>query len=379
MIVAVGMSGGVDSTVTAWLLKQQGYEVIGLTMQIWDGSIDLPDEGRSGCYGPGEARDLACARTIAEKLGIQHVTVPLADAYNRCVLDPFREAYRSGRTPNPCVICNQRMKFGLLLDQTRNMGIAFDRFATGHYARIAWDSAQGIHRLLRGVDTSKDQSYFLSRLTQSQLQATLFPLGDKRKEDVVQLAREAGFSDIADKEESQDFIESDSYDPLFNPEDSKPGPIVDTRGNEIGKHRGIIHYTVGQRQGLGLAKGERLYVKELRSETNTVVMGARADVFRTGCRAEDVNWISGKPPAPGVSCRAYLRYRHPGVEASLTPLSDDTWEVEFAEPQFAVAPGQAAVFYAGNEVLGGGWIAPGSSEQSPSAHGNPHQGRCHEK
>jgi tRNA-specific 2-thiouridylase len=357
MTVAVGMSGGVDSTVAAWLLLRQGHEVVGLTMQIWDGSVALPDEGRSGCYGPGEARDLASARAVASKLGIRHIAVPLAEAYNRCVLNPFRSAYRAGRTPNPCVVCNQRMKFGLLLEEARRGGISFDRFATGHYARIAGDGTHAPCRLLRGVDAAKDQSYFLARLTQAQLRQTLFPLGGLTKSEVVRLAREAGFAEVAEREESQDFIESENYAPLFDPADSRPGPIVDSAGRALGTHRGIIHYTVGQRQGLGLAVGERMYVKELRPETDTVVMGTREEVFRDGCRAEDVNWISGAPPPAGATCRALLRYRHAGVAATLAPLADGAWQVLFAEPQFAVAPGQAAVFYDGDEVLGGGWIA----------------------
>ncbi len=356
MTVAVGMSGGVDSTMTAWLALRQGYEVVGVTMQIWDGAVALPDEGRSGCYGPGEARDLALAREVAERLGIRHLTVPLAEAYNRCVLDPFRAAYRAGRTPNPCVICNQRMKFGLLWEETRRLGIAFDRFATGHYARTTCDDATGTCRLLRGCDPAKDQSYFLARLTQAQVRQVWFPLGGMRKHEVVQLAREAGFGDVAEREESQDFIESDSYAPLFEPADNRAGPIVNTAGQEIGRHRGIIHYTVGQRQGLGVAAGARLYVKELCPDTHTVVMGTRDEVFVATCWVEDLNWIAGVPPAAGYTCRVLPRYHHPGVAAQLEPRTDGRWQVSFAEPQFAVAPGQAAVFYDGDTVLGGGWI-----------------------
>ena len=356
-MIAVGMSGGVDSTVTACLLQRQGHEVLGLTMQIWDGAVPLPDQGRSGCYGPGEARDIEAARAVAARLGIRHVTVPLAEAYNRCVLDPFREAYRRGRTPNPCVVCNQRLKFGLLLERARGMGLGFDTFATGHYARIAFDAAHHLFTLRRGVDASKDQSYFLARLTQNQLRKVIFPLGDLTKAAVVRMAREAGFGDIDDRPESQDFIESESYAPLFQPGDSRHGPFVDGAGRVLGQHRGIIHYTVGQRQGLGVAAGDRLYVRELRPDTNTVVLGRREEAFSPTCRVEDVNWIAGAPPPAGATCHVRLRYRHPGVAARLQPLPDGAWQVTFDEPQFAVAPGQAAVFYAGDEVLGGGWIA----------------------
>lgn len=357
MTVAVGMSGGVDSTMAAWLLKQQGHALVGLTMQIWDGAVALPDQNRSGCYGPGEARDLESARAVADRLGIRHVTVPLAAAYSRCVLDPFRSEYRAGRTPNPCVLCNQKLKFGLLLEQARRQGIVFDTFATGHYARVALDTVRYFYTLRRGHDATKDQSYFLSRLTQDQLRQVCFPLGDRLKTDVVRMAREAGFGDIADREESQDFIESESYAPLFGPGDNRLGPLVDTAGRILGLHRGIVHYTVGQRQGLGVALGERLYVKELRPETNTVVLGKRAEVFRDSCRITEVNWIAGAPPPDASTCHIRLRYRHAGVTAVLHSLADGRWQADFAAPQFAVAPGQAAVFYLADEVLGGGWIA----------------------
>jgi tRNA-specific 2-thiouridylase len=254
-------------------------------------------------------------------------------------------------------MCNQKLKFGLLLEQARALGVAFDTFATGHYARVALDTARGVYTLRRGVDAAKDQSYFLARLTQDQLRQVAFPLGERLKADVVRLAREAGFGDIADRDESQDFIESESYAPLFGPGDDRPGPLVDTAGRILGQHRGIVHYTVGQRQGLGVATGDRLYVKELRSDTNTVVLGKREEVFSDACRVDDVNWISGTPPPDGTTCHIQLRYRHTGVTAVLRALADGVWRADFDEPQFAVAPGQAAVCYAGDEVLGGGWIA----------------------
>jgi len=353
--VCVGMSGGVDSTMTAWLLQREGYEVIGVTMQIWDGTVPLADAGRSGCYGPGEARDLESARAVAARLGIPHVVVPLAGEYRRRVLDYFRSEYRAGRTPNPCVVCNQQMKFGLLLERVREQGIACDWFATGHYVRVV--RAGGRCRLLRGVDARKDQSYFLARLTQEQLRSAMFPLGGLTKPEVVRRARAAGFADIAAREESQDFIESDDYAPLFQPTDNRPGPIVDTTGRVLGEHRGIVHYTVGQREGLGVAAAHRLYVKELRPATNTVVLARRDEVLSNGCRVAEVNWISGAAPADGAACVVQLRYRHRGVAATLhREPTAGVWRAEFAAPQFAVTPGQAAVFYAGDEVLGGGWI-----------------------
>ncbi|MDD5704701.1 MAG: tRNA 2-thiouridine(34) synthase MnmA [Kiritimatiellae bacterium] len=357
MKVAVGLSGGVDSAMAAWLLKRQGHELVGITMQIWDGTVALPDIGRAGCYGPGEARDIKAASDIAARLGIQHLTVPLAEAYKQAVLAPFRAAYRAGRTPNPCVLCNQLLKFGLLLQTARAMGISFDAFATGHYARVAYDTDRDGYTLRAGTDAAKDQSYFLARLNQSQLARILFPLGNMTKPDVIALARQAGFADVAGRAESQDFIESDSYDALFQPEDSQPGQVVDTAGKLLGRHRGIIHFTVGQRHRLGVATGERMYVKELRPATHTVVLGRREEVFRDNCLIEDPNWIAGEPPPAGSDCVIRLRYRHPGVAARLQPLPQGIWQATFAEPQFAVAPGQAAVCYRGDEVLGGGWIA----------------------
>ncbi len=355
--VAVGMSGGVDSAVAAMLLLERGFDVVGLTMQIWDGAFNIPEKVRSGCYGPGEEEDIRDAKAVAARLGIEHHTVPLAEEYRREILGYYRSEYLCGRTPNPCVVCNRRIKFGLLLEKAEQSGIRFERFATGHYARISYDETAWQYRLLRGVDLSKDQSYFLFHLSQSQLAGIIFPLGEMMKKEVVKLAVARGFSDIAAKQESQDFIESEDHSPLFSPDEVAPGPIVDTCGKVLGTHRGLVHYTIGQREGLGVAAGRKVYVKGILKETNTVVVAGREEVLRDSCQVKDANWISGSPPAGVLDCEVRIRYRQKAVKASVSPGDGATAQIVFAEPQFAVAPGQAAVFYSGDEVIGGGFIA----------------------
>ena len=357
--VAVGLSGGVDSSVTAYLLQREGYDVVGLTMQIWDGSLPLPDEGRSGCYGPGEARDIEAARTLAKRLGIPHHVISLAPEYATEVLDYFRQEYRSGRTPNPCVRCNRSMKFGLLLERARAQGIAFDYFATGHYARVEADPGSGRQLLLRAVDHAKDQSYFLARLSQDQLKQILFPLGAMTKPEVKAIARELGWDDVADKQESQNFIESKHYGVLFGgPE--QPGPIVDTHGKPLGQHRGIVHYTVGQRKGLGLSGTiDPLYVVRIEACSNTVVVGTHEDLFATRLIATDLNWISvATGPQSPLQIQAKIRQQHKEADAVLQLLSPgDRAEVVFAEPQMSITPGQTVVFYDHDRVVGSGVIA----------------------
>lgn len=357
--LAVGLSGGVDSSIAAYLLKQQGFNVIGLTMQIWDGTLPLPDEGRSGCFGPGEPRDIECARALAGRLGIPHHVVSLAPEYSREVLDYFRNEYRAGRTPNPCVRCNRTMKFGLLLDRARAMGIQFDKFATGHYARVEQNADTGRWLLRRSLDETKDQTYFLSRLSQEQLSRVVFPLGTLTKQEVKALARAIGWAELADKQESQNFIESKDYGVLFGTQEQRPGPILDTRGQLLGQHRGIIHYTVGQRKGLGIGgTADPLYVVRIDACSNTVVVGSHSELFSNRMRASDLNWVAPPPPLlKPTRIEGKIRQQHKQAPAILERVeAGEAVEVLFDEPQMSVTPGQVAVFYDGDLVIGSGII-----------------------
>jgi len=253
------------------------------------------------------------------------------------------------------MLCNPHLKFGLLLERARSEGLAFDAFATGHYARVTTDPVSGQIRLWRGLDRSKDQSYFLARLSQQQLTSVLLPLGGLLKSQIIEIAQKAGFSDLLVHGESQDFMEGEGYTQLFDKTDSRPGPILDTAGRLLGQHRGLVHYTVGQREGLGVAASQRLYVKAIQPEQNTLVVGFREEVQSSSCLIHDVSWVSGSAPAEG-EYTVRLRYRHEGASAQLAHLPDGRMRLTFDVPQFAVAPGQAAVVYAGEEVLGSGWI-----------------------
>jgi tRNA-specific 2-thiouridylase len=360
MTVAVGMSGGVDSAVAAHLLLREGYRVVGLTMQVWDGSLAMSVPARSACYGPGEAEDIAAARAQASRLGIPHHVIPLAREYSAAVLDYFRREYRSGRTPNPCVTCNHAVKFGFLLERAAAMGIAFDRFATGHYAGVRRDERTGRMLLLRGVDRGKDQSYFLSRLSQSQLARVMFPLGALTKQAVKNLARNQGWADLANKQESQNFIEAKDYGVLFGDEDSRPGPIVDRSGKVLGEHRGIIHYTVGQRRGVGLGgTGEPLYVIRIDACANTLVVGTHDELFSRGLRAAGLNWIGVESaPLEPLRVQAKIRQQHTAADAVVAAEGQKgaTVAVTFDEPQMSVTPGQTVVFYIEEVVVGSGVI-----------------------
>jgi len=349
------MSGGVDSSVTAALLQEQGYEVIGISMQVWDYAkfAALHGEKFGACCSLDDIHD---ARRVAEQLGIPFYVVNFEEEFQRLVIDDFIAEYFRGRTPNPCVRCNQRIKFELLMKKARELDAAF--LATGHYARIARD-VSGRFRLLKGVDEGKDQSYFLFTLKQEQLAATLFPLGWMSKQEVRRLAASYGLR-VAKKGESQEicFVPDDDYIRFLEEacgKDRLSGDIIDSRGNLLGRHNGTYRYTVGQRKGLGLAHSHPLYVLGVDAGRKEVIVGRREELFADGLIAAEVNWIAPTPDAV-IEAACKIRYRQKAVTCRILPLPEKRAEVRFSKGEKAITAGQAVVFYHGDEVLGGGWI-----------------------
>jgi len=408
--VLVGMSGGVDSSVAALLLKLAGYEVTGVTMKIATFAGDLPDlpikpalENKTGsvsggftspsasgpssgfiqgaskssgshlrlsCFGDDEEREISEAAAVAHELGIPFYVVDLGREYEARILNYFRSEYARGRTPNPCVKCNAEIKFGLLVDGCRQLGLEYDFFATGHYARVKYDESLCRWQLLKARAGAKDQSYFLSFLSQEQLACSLFPLGELTKSEVRRLAKEHGLP-VSDKEESQDFYGGDYRDLLPK---GQPGPIKDLTGRILGQHDGIENYTVGQRRGLGIASSSgRLYVVKIEAATNTVYIGEEKDLLATEFCVDGINWV-GRIPARGETIEATVkvRYRSPelvcrvimgdnrsrssGSQVESQEAPENSAEVVLLTPYKAITPGQVAVFYEGEAVLGAGFI-----------------------
>lgn len=349
--VIVGLSGGVDSSVAALLLKQQGYDVTGVTMSLWSGENYYT--GKHSCFGPGEDEEIREAREIAMALDIPFHVFDCSKRYREIVLENFRLEYLSGRTPNPCIKCNQLIKFGMLPDLAKMDGMEFDYFATGHYARVEWQESTKRYRLRKGIDPVKDQSYFLYRLSQEQLSHILFPLGELTKREVRQFASGI-MAPLAEKEESQDFYSGD-YKELFDIPEA-PGDIVNTRGQVLGQHKGIWNYTVGQRKGLGIAWTEPLYVTGLNKEKNQVVVGIQEDILSSSFLVEDLNWIDVNNLVHPIGVNVKIRSAQKEKEALVEPYEKGNVKVTFHRPNDSIAPGQSAVFYEDDIVIGGGII-----------------------
>lgn len=359
-LVVVAMSGGVDSAVTALVLRERGYRVVGMNMRLYN-----PPDGHGHINPCCSIEAMEDARATCQRIDIPFYALNMAREFEDTVIDTFVTEYASGRTPNPCLECNRQVKFKHLFTRARMLGA--EHLATGHYARIERDS-DGVYHLYRALDGTKDQSYVLHTLSQEQLAYLLFPLGRLRKTEVRELARGFGLP-VADKAESQDicFVGKGNYAEFVQrrrPGLIEPGPIVDVRGRTLGEHRGLLHYTVGQRKGLGIPGPEPLYVVRLEPAENRLVVGTRAEMAFTTLDATGVSLTSDRWPCEPFDCSVVVRYRGTPYDATVEPLEPGNVRVRFAEPPSAVAPGQAVVFYDGDEVLGGGTIAASSHSRS---------------
>ena len=391
--VVVGLSGGVDSTLACMLLQEAGCKVIAVTMSLWNNDLDLPpnsDGLRNSCYGPDEQIDIdACKKFCAEKQ-IEYHVIPVKEAYKKFVMDYFKSEYRRGRTPNPCIMCNPNVKFGALLDGVDKLGIKYDYFCTGHYARLvrtdfdvakfyneAEDKNQEYTKnpvvIGKALDIVKDQGYFLYRIPSKVLEKVRFPLGNFTKQQVYEMARERGLK-AAEKAESQDFVPPEFFDVIFSDVPPVPGDIVDLSGKVLGKHKGIEYYTIGQRRGLGVSANKPLYVHSIDPEKNCVVLCENEDLLKTGLIADNWVWTGNFAPTKEFRAEAKIRLASKPVMSTIIPLYEESeneaenqslpskYKIIFDIPQRAVAPGQSAVLYLNGTILGGGLISQGINE-----------------
>jgi tRNA-uridine 2-sulfurtransferase len=357
MKIALGMSGGVDSTMCALMLQESGHEVIGITMAKWNPDSGIISADKRGCFGPSEPQALKAAAALAQKLGLEHHQINLEAEFAADVLRYYTDTYLKGQTPNPCVVCNRQIKFGALLEKARALGIEFERFATGHYARLRFDEGSRRWQLLKAADQHKDQSYFLSLLSQAQLAQTLFPLGDMQKSEIKEYARARGFEKLIKKKESQDFLESNDSSPLFRAYSFEPGDFVDRNMKVLGRHKGLIHYTIGQRKGLGLAGfAEAQYVIGIDKAQNRVIIGPERELYSQSLFATAVNWVSIAEPQGKFSCFAKIRLAQEPQPCTVEKMPDGSFLVSFDTPVSAITPGQVVAFYDEDLVLGAGFI-----------------------
>ncbi len=368
--IAVAMSGGVDSSAAAALLRDQGHELVGFTMQLWNQrrNINVDENGDplpSRCCSLDDVYD---ARRVAESLGFPFYVLNLEKDFEKAVVEPFVQSYLEGETPIPCVACNSRLKFASLDKMAVSLGC--DKVATGHYARVEYDAAADRYRLFRGRNHGKDQSYFLWELTQEQLARAYFPLGEMYKEEVRDIARDANLY-TAEKQESQEicFVPDGKYSEFIDryldhegraSERPEGGDIVTSEGVTVGAHTGIHRYTIGQRKGLGISNEKPLYVTQIERARNRIVVGEADELDSSGFVAKGVNWVAFETPGEPVRADVKVRYRHEPAAATIVALPDGRAQITFDEPQRAITPGQATIFYNGDEVVGGGWIVKAS-------------------